>query len=671
MSAHLLPFRFVRIPGGRIFLFGALLPLLLLTLSGCTSEKEPPRPFATSLKATDVAGSERPVLENVGRIEVRARSLPKPAAPGEKPAPAAAPSSGSGDAQADAEAERIARELAEQLAKETPDDEPEGPTEIKDRPPERPGPAEDAGLVAADLKQLKDLSPVVAQCLRKFDFTGAVGVLEGVIPQLGTRTGKGRAEGSIGEVRAMEALFTKLLSTLKPGAEIEVGKDLWMKVQSADREGLSGKVGQASVKRKWAQVGADALLRLLDWDDQTVDDLHATALFAYAFDRPEQGETFLLRCAMADGSRTADLGRLVAERRGEAPGTALLPYKGMWITEQEKGYIDKGWEKYEGRWMSPDDVMKAKGYIFYDGRWVTKREHDALTRRARKLAEMAKKLQPKGLIDKPGADREQLDWSKRRKYAIKGGHYTIESNLTMDAVKDVAYIMEVLHYNFRKIFGVRKTPKFIVKIGKNKAEYDGYMGGGGLGKCGTNGEISTFYQPPNTTMVLMHEGTHQFVFKFAPSCPRHWHEAIATFFECSKFVVNPKTRTLDLKTGLLNKWRLGPIQAEIRNNTYTPLRDYLCGKVQGLRMYHQGWALAYYFVNAHKGKWAKRFFYYIEKHAGKGGLGRKKGAREPKQVLRFMKAMGIWNIDELEEDWKKFILALDIRKSEDFNSGHR
>jgi hypothetical protein len=241
----------------------------------------------------------------------------------------------------------------------------------------------------------------------------------------------------------------------------------------------------------------------------------------------------------------------------------------------------------------------------------------------------------------------------------------------MDAVKDVAYIMEVLHYNFRKIFGVRKTPKFVVKIGKDKSEYDGYMGGGGLGKCGTNGEITTFYQPPNTTMVLMHEGTHQFIFKFAPCCPRWWHEAIATYFECSKFAVNPKTKTLDLETGLVNRWRLGPIQKEFKAGTYTPIEDHIDGRIQGLKMYHQGWALSYYLINAKNGKYARRLFHYLEKYAGKGGLGKKKGQRYSKQVVRFMKVLGIWDLKAFEEEWKEYILGLKVEDAEDFKSGHQ
>ncbi|MHC4597819.1 MAG: DUF1570 domain-containing protein, partial [Planctomycetota bacterium] len=259
----------------------------------------------------------------------------------------------------------------------------------------------------------------------------------------------------------------------------------------------------------------------------------------------------------------------------------------------------------------------------------------------------------------------------KRVFKSPWGNYTVHSNLSMDAIKDIAYMMEWLQWNFRKIFKIRrKMPKYIVSIAKNKAEYDGPLGGGGLGKCG-GGAISTFYQPPSTTMVLMHEGTHQIVFKFAPCAPTWIHEAFATYFECSKFVVNPKTKTVDLRTGLLNKWRLGHIQREMKTNSHTPLRNQINGKIGGLKMYHQGWALSYYLIKGRDGKYAPRYFYYLEKHAGKGGIGRKKGQPEDKPVMRFMKAMGIHDLDAFEKDWIKFILALDLKKAEEFKSGHQ
>jgi hypothetical protein len=110
---------------------------------------------------------------------------------------------------------------------------------------------------------------------------------------------------------------------------------------------------------------------------------------------------------------------------------------------------------------------------------------------------------------------------------------------------------------------------------------------------------------------------------------------------------------------------------EIKNGTYTPLREQIKGNIGGLKMYHQGWALSYYCINAKNGRYAARYFMYAERFAGKGGTGRKKGQPEDKQVMRFMKALGIYDLDEFEKDWKEFIMGLKMEEGEDFNSGHR
>jgi hypothetical protein len=531
----------------------------------------------------------------------------------------------------------------------------------------------DAEFAEKELKSLFELEGELAGLARKLRFDEAVEKLIGLEPGLKSAAARDRCREMQGWNAAMKAVFAKMVSKLKPGTEIRLSRSFSLEVESADAEGFVGKVGKATTKKTWASLDKPVLLSLFDWDDMSADDEFGVGLLAYLFDQPEEAEKHLLICAKQDADRIAAIGRLVASRRGRSPGTVLFPYRGLWVTEQEKKFIDEGKELYKGNWMSREEVMKAKGFILHEGQWLTKEEYEEANKEALALAKLTAKLSPKGLIDKPGADKEQLPWHDARKFTYgKKANYIIESNLSMDAVKDIAYIMEVLHYNFRRIFRIRrKVPRFTVRISKNKEEYDGFLGGGGLGHCSMGGEICTFYQPPNTTMVLMHEGVHQFLYKFSPCCPSWLHESMATYFECSKFVVNPKTKSVDLKTGILNKFRLGHIQKEMKDGTYTPLRDQICGRIGGLKMYHQGWALSYYLINAKGGVYAPRLFYYLQKYAGKGGIGRKKGQREDRQVMRFMKALGIYDIDEFEEEWKKYILSLKLADGDTFNSGHR
>jgi hypothetical protein len=642
-----------------------LLPALAATAlvaglwAGCGAENEAP-PLPSRLNAKEIPLREFPILVNLGPSRA-ARPTDVKANPNPGGVPSEDPHA------ADAAAERIARRLAEEAAMRAK----EAPSAPKEPPKPKEPAREDGALVGKELADLGELDVRLLKAAEALDFARGLALVEEFVKGLKTRAVKVEAEKRAVDLRSMDYVFGRLVESIEPGTEVDISSTLTMRVKKADRIQLTGTVGTATLTRKWTAISHETLLELISFDGMKADDEYGAAILAYVFNLPEIAERRLLRCAKADPARTSLLGEIIANRRGATVNTILSPYRGLWVSPDERALIDKGYERFNNKWMSPDEIMKAKGFIYFEGRWVTPKEHASLTKRARQIADLARKLQPKGLIDKPGADHEGIEWNKRRKYAIKRGHYTVEANLSMEAVKDVAYVMEVLHYNFRKIFGVRKTPKFVVKIGRNKAEYDNHLGGGGLGKCGQNGEISTFYQPPNTTMVLMHEGTHQFIFKYAPSCTRWWHEAMATYFECSKFTVNPKTRTLDLKTGLVNKWRLGPIQRELRAGTYVPMRRYILGQISGIQMYHQGWSISYYLINAKNGRYAKRFMWFLENKVGKGGQGRKKGARESKQVLRFMKALGIYDIDEFERDWKEFTLGLSLTTAEDFNSGHK
>ncbi len=635
-----------------------LLAAAALLTAGCGARGRPERTELLKLASTEVQPPWFPVLS-----DVKASPAALPAAPADSAHGGAAPKE-----DPNAAAERIARKLAEEAARLSAEGRAKAQPDPAPKADPKP-PSEDASVMGKELADLGELDPKILDLARTLDFKAAMETASGFGSKVKSPAARKEVERRLSDLKAMEAAFKRLLTEL-PGEEIEVGDDMSMKVESADSEAIQGRIGAALLSKKWRSLSRQFVLSLFSWDGMTADDEYGVAMLAYAFGFPEDAEKRLLVCVKKDPARTALLSEVISARRGSPLGLELSPYKGEWVTAEEKGLLDKGYEKYQGKWMSPEEVMKAKGFVFYEGRWLTPDQYEKATRQERQLAELAKKLTPKGLIDQPGADHEALEWDKRRKFAFAGGHYTIEADLTMDSVKDIAYIMEVLHANFRRIFGVKSTPNFAVLVGKNKEEYDTILGGGGLGKCGSNGEISTFFQPPNTTMVLMHEGTHQFIFKVAPSCPTWLHEAMATYFECSKFVFNPKTKTMDLKTGLLNRWRLGPIQQEIRNNTCTPLREQINGNIGGLQMYHQGWALSFYLINAKNGFYAPRIFNYLEKHAGKGGQGRKKGEREDKQVMRFMKAMGIYDMNEFEEDWKKFIMSLDISKSEDFKSGH-
>ena len=104
----------------------------------------------------------------------------------------------------------------------------------------------------------------------------------------------------------------------------------------------------------------------------------------------------------------------------------------------------------------------------------------------------------------------------------------------MEVANDIAYTMEILRMNFKLVFGFRKRiPKLTVNVTANRQEFREQWPGPGQMALGfyTSGQICTFYQPRMTTSVLMHEGTHEILRRFAPTCPRWLHEGLAQRME--------------------------------------------------------------------------------------------------------------------------------------------
>lgn len=53
-----------------------------------------------------------------------------------------------------------------------------------------------------------------------------------------------------------------------------------------------------------------------------------------------------------------------------------------WVTAQEKGFIEKGFVYYDGRWVAPADLkrdlLELEGLVTHDGRWMTREQREML-----------------------------------------------------------------------------------------------------------------------------------------------------------------------------------------------------------------------------------------------------------------------------------------------------
>jgi hypothetical protein len=219
--------------------------------------------------------------------------------------------------------------------------------------------------------------------------------------------------------------------------------------------------------------------------------------------------------------------------------------------------------------------------------------------------------------------------------------------------------MEILRTNLKRVFGLRgRGARFTVNVCASRQEYRTIWprAGRSLGFC-SSGEICTFYQPPMTTSVLMHEGTHEILRRFAPTCPRWLHEGMATYYECSQFEFDPKKRAVNLKVGLLNSQRLSSFQRELSMGRTVSLETFMQG--QGGNPYTQGWAFVYYLAKGADGKYARRLHTFIDE------------AHKTDVVERFQRIFKIKDLAAFEEEWLTFIRGLNPADGVTLAKAHR
>jgi Protein of unknown function (DUF1570) len=535
----------------------------------------------------------------------------------------------------------------DEAARRDPDAESAGAV----RPPT--GPTEEERRQAAQkqadavvLAEWFDVDGQVGEDARKLRFDQAAARLEAFLARLKTAPAKALPEVRLDEVRRQKRHFGRVVTSIRErvGRTVEVRPGLALDLTAVDAERITGKRRSAKLSLRWTDLSGEDFLTLVETVPvNRAEEWIDLAALCHEHDQTEKAEASLLGAFKVDPSVKYLVDETLARRRGEdAPAGGYLVHEGAWVRPEEKKLLEKGFRKWKGKWLSEDEYQVARGFVRHEGRWITKKKWDTLEEQRREREALATKLLPKGLIDKPGHGKA-IPWADAR--VIKTKNYRVRTNLSKDIASDIAYTMETLNWNFRRILGLgtRGMPKFEIQVCRNLNEYRTVLNGRGLGQAGGN-MIKTFYQPPRTTAVLLHEGTHQFVYKLSPTCPRWVHEGMATYFECSQFRIHERTKKPVLDVGLLNRNRLMGIQRAINADSHVRMELFLDGK--GGNPYTQGWSVIYYLAKAHDGKYAKRLLPFVE-DAGKGSTLRK-----------FKKVFHIKDVTAWEQDWKAFVLGL-------------
>jgi Protein of unknown function (DUF1570)/FHA domain len=513
--------------------------------------------------------------------------------------------------------------------------------------------------VAAAREELQRFDELLPARIERYAFDVPIRDLRALLEVLPDGALRGEIEGRLEDLSGAARTFDRMRETVSAGKDraITLESGLKLLVVGTDETGFDARVGKATVRKKWVELSPETIHAVAVEGRPDADRLIDAAAFAALYDMVPEAEADLLTAYRQEEDRRPAISAALARHRGvDLPPGGFVLYQDRFVTTEEFGYLEQGLVEYDGKWMTKEEALTAQGYVLHEGQWLSPEDWDDVLEALREAEDLAKKYLPKGFIDQVGKG-EAVPWAQATE--IKTRHYKIRTNLSRDVAKDIAYTMEILRTNLAHQFGLRgKGARFTINVTANRGEYrtNWRAAGGSLGFC-SGSEICTFYQPPMTTSVLMHEGTHQMLQRFESNCPRWLHEGMATYFECSKFEFDPQRKRVNLRVGLLNAMRLANFQAELASGRAVPLETFMKGEAGN--PYTQGWAFVYYLAKGKDGIYAKNLHTFIGE------------AHKADVVERFQKIFRVKDLAEFEKEWLEYIKALDPAKGVRLAGNHQ
>ncbi|MFH1231735.1 MAG: FHA domain-containing protein, partial [Planctomycetota bacterium] len=490
---------------------------------------------------------------------------------------------------------------------------------------------EEQKLMAEEKLRWSGHKTKVASLLIKYQYANAIESLNVFLKDIKTEVIKTEINGYIEDLQGEYLLFkttTNNLVTSSVRKKIVIdNRTIWItKADEIKFEGSIAGLSGSVYTRQWADIPQDAILDLFPVDLMKTERFYL-ATFCYNHNLTEEGDRILLACLKTYPDEKWRIDRFLSRYKDiPLPEGGFYEYQGQLVTAEEKSYLDKGYVKYQGKWISYDEMMSAKGFVKLQNKWVTPEEQAKMKARLTALSSLQKLLAPTGAIDKPGADNEKLPWEQARTKETE--HYIIKTNLSVEALNDICYVMECHYCEAKKTFKLSRDSgnKLKVFVFREAKEYYDHNGiGSGVyfhGEDRKDNSLMTFYQPTNnnmemnTTGILLHEGTHQFVDLVCnvTKVPIWINEGLATYYESSEF------EGTSLKTNIINKNRLLLTQNMIMKKDVPSLEDIINIRQANFAMYEyaQAWSLVYFFMNYNNGQYADELETYFEAIKKKG-----------------------------------------------------
>lgn len=515
-----------------------------------------------------------------------------------------------------------------------------------------------------------------AELIKNHQYGKAVTLCEDALKELRSDTAPDekttkQIEILLDEAQRQDQAFNNMVKSLLSGTgkkEIDLDSRTKVVIDKANETGFEGwPKGEPSNRYTgcWADIPAKSIYALFEVGRLKDEEKYNLAIWCFEHDLVPEAEQVLQLFYQEQPDKKNMIDELLARKRNiPAPEGGFVIYKERWVSAGDKEHLEKGLVKYEGQWV----ISEERAII----------------------EKLTKLYPPKGVINLAGADSENLPWEKAREKESE--HFIIKTNLSVDALNDICFLLE---YAYFKWLGFLALPdpreKTLVWVPKNSTEFkkiykdlfndplypiepargilipkdDPYN------KLNKTVLLCYYYQEYGKSIftTLLHEGTH-YALRLAGHFSSHstiyppiWlDEGLATYFESSRI------KGKKLVTNLINRFQLPIIKTLINDLSFIKLKEFInLSQADYMKnhilTYSAGWSLVYFLVNGKDGKYKKAFQSYIEAYRqhkidvrfdGKDWRVQNKDAH----IKLFEQCTGI-AIDQLEKEWKEYILALE------------
>ncbi|MGH7297108.1 MAG: DUF1570 domain-containing protein, partial [Polyangiaceae bacterium] len=260
------------------------------------------------------------------------------------------------------------------------------------------------------------------------------------------------------------------------------------------------------------------------------------------------------------------------------------------------------------------------------------------------------------------------DW-KGTVYTATSAHYIVKTPVSQDVADWVDRHAELIYRTYTLIFPKidKVKRKFEILCYASAEEYHRNGGpaqaGGHYDPVVRKLHIFKYEKDEDTTLVLYHEGFHQFIHDYLEDPPQWWNEGTADFFGPTRYepVLGPSGKPIEETMRLRpNPWRLGTIKAAIQKGRIRPWKQLMLMSQRELYEpdwagihYAESWSIIYFLIRGGAAPDQTTGPYFPLLDAYFKAL-RKGGGQE----AAYEKAFGKVDVPALEKAWKEYTLKL-------------